>query len=165
MTNSLWLKYGLIALSTLVLSGCASKLADAEEEKVLDYSMTYSKKIEIVHSATSKTFVTVTYLTPLIHENVTQETEKFIVGTYLATGDGSSSPLIKLFGFMINNEQEEVKVTPLTHDSPLLKLVPSANAWTNYVLVEAPKSDKLKMEISFESDQTQRVSAAFQKDF
>lgn len=71
-----------IALISFSMFGCASKLVDAENEKVLDYSMTNSKKLEIVNSATSKTFVTVTYLNPLTHEDVNQESEKFIVGTY-----------------------------------------------------------------------------------
>lgn len=164
MTNTMWLRYGLIALCALLLSGCASKLLDAEDEKVLDYSMTNSKKIEIINSPTSKTFITITYLNPLMHEDVSQESEKFVVGTYMATGEGTFNKTT-LSGFQINHMHENVKVTPLEHDSPLLKLVPFANAWTSYVLVESPKTEKLKMEISFESDQTQRVSVTFQKDF
>lgn len=164
MTNSRWFKYALVALSALVITGCASKLADAEGEKVLDYGMTNSKKIEIINSPTSKTFVTITYLTPIQHEAITQDTEKFIVGTYMATGDGTYDK-IRLSGFSVNGVYEDVKVTPLEHDNPLLRLVSSSNAWASYVLVESPKTEKIKMEISFESDQSQRVSVTFEKDY
>lgn len=152
-----------IALISFSMFGCASKLVDAENEKVLDYSMTNSKKLEIVNSATSKTFVTVTYLNPLTHEDVNQESEKFIVGTYLATGDGPTLPMM-LQNFKING-QKALSVTPLEQGDLLLKLVPSSNGWTKYVLVEAPKTETIKMEISFENDRSQRVSATFQKDF
>ncbi len=164
MTKRVWFKGALTALSVLMMAGCASKLVDAEDEKVLDYSMTNSRKIEIVNSATSKTFITVTYLNPLMHEDVDQNSEKFIVGTYMATGDGTFEKP-KLFGFKVNDDQEDVNVTQLEKESPLLKLIPSANAWADYVLVEAPKTDKINMAISFESDHSARVSATFRKDF
>jgi len=164
MTNKFWLNYALVALSSLMIMGCASKLADLESEKVLDYGVTNSKKIEIINSPTSKTFVTITYLNPIEDEVVTQDTEKFIVGTYLATGNGADEKM-KFSGYMVNGSEEGVIVTPLSNDDPLLKLIASANLWTNYVLVESPKTDKLKMEFSFENGHSGKVSATFEKDY
>lgn len=146
------------------ISGCASKLAENEAEKSLDYGMANSKKVEIKNSETSKTFVIITYLNPINHERITQEREKFIVGTYKASGDGAFEK-VALTGFKVNESDEGVSVTPLLQDDPLLKLVSSANAWTHYVLVQAPKTEKIKMEISFESDPSKRVKVGFQKDY
>lgn len=158
------MRYLAVILVAFLMSGCVSKLADNEGEKTLDYSMANSKKIEIKNSETSKTFVIITYLNPINHELVTQESEKFIVGTYKASGD-SSFEKVTLSGFQVNGSDENITVEPLHKDSPLLKLVPTANTWTNYVLVQAPKTDEIKMEISFENDLSQRVSVKFQKDF
>lgn len=158
------MRYLAVILVAFLMSGCVSKLADNEGEKTLDYSMANSKKIEIKNSETSKTFVIITYLNPINHELVTQESEKFIVGTYKASGD-SSFEKVTLSSFQVNGSDENITVEPLHKDSPLLKLVPTANTWTNYVLVQAPKTDEIKMEISFENDLSQRVSVKFQKDF
>ena len=164
MTNNRWFKYGLMALSASMLLGCATKLADAEDEKTLDYIMTKSKKFEIVHSPTSKTFVSVTYLNPISHDSIVQDSEKFIVGTYLKTSDGEFRK-VSLSGFEINGRKDYVTVKPITLENPLMKLISSANEWSNYVLVEAPKTEQLKMQFSFENGHSQRVSAEFRKDF
>ena len=158
------MRYLAVILVAFLMGGCVSKLADNEGEKTLDYSMANSKKIEIKNSETSKTFVIITYLNPINHELVTQESEKFIVGTYKASGD-SSFEKVTLSGFQVNGSDENITVEPLHKDFPLLKLVPTANTWTNYVLVQAPKTDEIKMEISFENDLSQRVTVKFQKDF
>jgi len=158
------MRYISLVVVAFLMVGCASKLSENESEKTLDYSVTNSKKIEIINSKTSKTFVTITYLNPINHDLVTQESEKFIVGTYKATGDGAFDT-INLLKFKVNGKDENLTVTQLSQDAPLLKLITSANAWTNYVLVQAPKTEEIKMEISFENDQSQRVSATFRKDF
>jgi hypothetical protein len=158
------MRYISLVVVAFLMVGCASKLSENESEKTLDYSVTNSKKIEIINSKTSKTFVTITYLNPINHDLVTQESEKFIVGTYKATGDGAFDT-INLLKFKVNGNDENLTVTQLSQDAPLLKLITSANAWTNYVLVQAPKTEEIKMEISFENDQSQRVSATFRKDF
>jgi len=158
------MRYVVAVFLLFLMSGCASKLAHNESEKVLDYGMTHSKKIEIKHSETSRTFVVITYLNPLNHTLVTQESEKFIVGTYMATGEAVSTKTM-LQSFAINKKQDDVKVRTLAKDDPLLTLVSSANAWTDYLLVEAPYSDTINMEISFEIDHSQRVSVTFRKDY
>ena len=158
------MRYFAMVLAAFLMSGCASKLAHDEGEKTLDYSMANSKKIEIKNSETSKTFVTITYLNPINHELITQESEKFIVGTYMATGDGSFDK-VELTGFKVNGSDENVTVTPLAQDASVLKLVSSANAWTNYVLVQAPKTEAFDMEFSFENDPLQRAKVKFRKDY
>lgn len=158
------MRYFAMVLVAFLMSGCASKLTHDEGEKTLDYSMANSKKIEIKNSEMSKTFVTITYLNPINHELITQESEKFIVGTYMATGNGSFDK-VELSGFQVNGSDENVTVTPLNQDASVLKLVSSANAWTNYVLVQAPKTEEIKMEFSFENDLSQRVTVKFQKDY
>ena len=158
------MQYGLMVLVVLILQGCATKLADDQHEKLMDYGMFNSKKIEIKNSETSKTYVTITYLNPISHELITQESEKFIVGTYRATGDGSFEK-VTLSGFKVNGSDENLTVTALPQEAPLLKLVSSTNALTNYVLVQAPKTEQIKMEFSFENDQSKRVTTNFQKDY
>lgn len=158
------MRYFAMVLAAFLMSGCASKLAHDEGEKTLDYSMANSKKIEIKNSETSKTFVTITYLNPINHELITQESEKFIVGTYMASGDGSFDK-VALSGFKVNGSDENVTVSPLAQDASVLKLVSSANAWTNYVLVQAPKTEAVDMEFSFENDPLQRAKVKFRKDY
>ena len=164
MNNTYWFKCGIFALSALMFVGCATKLADNESEKTLDYGMANSKKIEIKNSATSKTFVMVTYLNPIKNELIDQESEKFVVGTYKATGDGAFER-VSFNGYKVNGNDENVTVTPLEFGAPLLKLVSTANAWSNYVLVQAPKTEKINMELSFENDRSEKVSVNFRKDF
>lgn len=158
------MRYISMVLTLFLLSGCASKLSENESEKTLDYGMANSKKIEIQNSETSKTFVLITYLNPIHHELVTQESEKFVVGTYKATGDGAFDR-VTLSKFKVNGSDENLSITPLAQDAPILKLISTSNAWTNYVLIQAPKTEEIKMEISFENDQSQRVSTTFRKDF
>jgi len=158
------MRYVAVVLVAFLISGCASKLADDMGEKTLDYSMANSKKVEIKNSETSKTFVTITYLNPIEHEFITQESEKFVVGTYKASGDGSFEK-VALSGFQVNGADENLTVTSLAHDAPILKLISSVNAWTNYVLVQAPKTEAFDMEFSFENDPSQRVKVKFQKDY
>jgi hypothetical protein len=162
--RGVFMRYIMGVCLMFLISGCASKLADNASEKVLDYGMTNSKKIEIKHSETSKTFVVITYLNPLNHPLITQKNEQFIVGTYRATGDEGGGKTT-LSSFAVNGKSEEVRVTPLEKDNPLLTLVSSSNAWTDYVLVEAPYTSTIKMELSFETDHLKRVSVAFQKDY
>ncbi|WP_333803558.1 hypothetical protein [Sulfurospirillum sp.] len=158
------MRYALMVLVALMMNGCATKLADDQHEKLMDYGMVNSKKIEIKNSETSKTFVIITYLNPINHELVDQESEKFIVGTYMATGNGAYEKA-ELSGFQVNGSDENLSVTSLKQDAPVLKLVSTVNAWTNYVLVQAPKTEDINMEVSFENDQSQRVSVKFQKDY
>lgn len=161
------MKYAFLAFASLwFLSGCSSS-ADAlhvEHEKMLDFSMANSKKIEIVNSKTSKTYVTMTYLSPISHDAIDKETEKFIVGIYTATGD-NEGPVVTLSNFKVNGSSEDVKVVALEKTEPLLKLISNTNPWTQYFLVEAPYTEKIKMNLSFESDRSQKVSAVFQKDY
>lgn len=158
------MRYGLMVLVVLMIQGCATNLVDNQHEKLMDYGMSNSKKVEIKNSETSKTFVTITYLNPINHELVTQESEKFIVGTYMATGDGSFEKTT-LSHFKINGSDANITVTPLSQDAPVLGLISSLNAWTNYVLVQAPKTEQVKMEFSFESGPSQQVITKFQKDY
>lgn len=158
------MRYSLMVLAVLMMQGCATKLVDNQHEKLMDYGMSNSKKVEIKNSETSKTFVTITYLNPINHELITQESEKFIVGTYMATGDGSFEKTT-LSHFKINGSDANITVTPLSPDAPVLGLISSSNAWTNYVLVQAPKTEQIKMEFSFESGPSQQVTTKFQKDY
>ncbi len=157
----------LVALTWLFL-GCASKQPDAsvENDKMLNFSMANSKKVELSHpSSPSKTFVTITYLNPIKHELITQAREQFIVGTYMATGE-QSLPKVLLANFEINDSpKEEIKITPLAFGHPLLSLISSANPWTDYLLVEAPISEKIEMTIRFENDLSSSVSVTFRKDY
>ena len=157
------MRYLVSFLMILALSGCATKLAENDSEKMLDFGLSNSKKLEIKESESVSTFVTVTYLNPISHELITQDSEKFIVSTYRASKDNSFERT-NLRNFKVNGKEEGVKVSPLSSDSPLLKLVSAASAWSSYVLVEATKTEQIKMEISFENDQSTRVSASFQKD-
>lgn len=162
-----FMKYTFLILTSLFLfSGCASSVdaLHVENEKVLNFGMANSKKVEIINSNTSKTYVIITYLNPIEHELITKDTEKFIVGTYLATGDDSENQ-VELSNFEINGVREGIKVSVLDKDAPLLKLVSSSNPWARYILVESPLSEEIDMKFSFESDHSKRVSAVFRKDY
>lgn len=157
----------LVALVWLIV-GCSSKQPDTsiEKDKMLNFGMANSKKVEISHASSKvKTFVTVTYLNPIKHELITNEKEQFVVGTYMATGE-ESIPKVVLANFEVNSlPKEEITVTPLGFDNPLLSIISSANPWTDYLLVEAPKTDDINMTIRFENDQSSGVSVMFRKDF
>lgn len=162
------MRYVLVIGAILGFLGCvhAQPSFDVEHEKLLDFGMANSKKIELLDpKSEAKTYVIVTYLNPIKHELVTQESEKFIVGTYVATGAPTASK-VTLANFEVNHlPKEEIKVSVLPHGHPLLKLISSANPWTEYLLVEAPKTEQIDMNISFENDQATRLFVKFQKDY
>lgn len=150
----------------LILVGCSSTSnpLHVEQEKVLNFSMANSKKVEIAQAGTSRTYITITYLNPIAHELVTQDSEKFVVGTYLATGE-SAMGKITLKNFKLNGKDEGVKVSALAKGAEILKIIPSTNQWADYVLVEAPFIEDLNMTFSFESDHSKPVSLVFRKDY
>ena len=160
------MKYIFIVMIGWLFLGCSSSYdaLHVESERVLDFGMANSKKLKIINSATSKTYVTITYLNPIKHVLVNNDTEKFIVGTYMATGENEMQK-VTLSNFAINGKKEEVKVFPLDKDAEILKLVSSSNPWSDYLLVEAPWSEKIEMNISFENDHSAKVSAKFRKDY
>ena len=162
------MKYAVAIVIVGLLTGCATKQPNerVHNDTMLNFSVANSKKIELIDpSSTAKTYVMITYLNPIKHELITQESEKFIIGTYMATGE-QSIPFVKLANFEVNQlPKEEIKVKHLTFEHPLLALVSSANPWTDYLLVETPKTNDINMTISFENDQLRRVSATFQKDY
>ena len=162
------MRYALALLSLLLLVGCSSKQPDqkAQTDKLLNFGMTQSKKIEILENATNaKTYVTITYLQPLKHDIVDKEKEQFVVGIYYMTGVSELSKTT-LRNFTINSKANaDIRVVPLSSDSTLLKLVSSSNPWSDYLLIETAKIDEIDMTIGFENGQSQRVSVAFRKDY
>ncbi|MDD2382981.1 MAG: hypothetical protein PHN18_02190 [Sulfurospirillaceae bacterium] len=161
------MKYSsIVMMFSLVFLGCSSKpLASFENEKLLDFGMVNSKKIELLNDKDSKTYFTVTYLNPIKHELInSQESEQFIIGTYVATGEGTTRSM-ELSNFEVNDSNESISVTKLEKDAPLLTLISSSNPWTEYLLVEAPYHKEHKMKLSFENDRSEKVSVTFQKDF
>lgn len=162
------MRYVFVIALTGLLLGCSSKQVDAtlEKDTMLNYSMTNSKKVELSHpSSHAKTFVTITYLNPIKHTLIKNEKEQFLVGTYMATGE-ESIPKVALANFEVNTlPKEEINVRPLRFDDPLLTVISSANPWTDYLLVEAPKTDDINMTIRFENDLSSGVSVNFRKDF
>lgn len=162
------MRYALALLSLLLFVGCSAKQPDekVETDKLLNFGMTQSKKIEILENATrAKTYVTITYLHPLKHDSVDKEKEQFVVGVYYMSGVTELSKTT-LRNFTINDKANaDIRVVPLSSDSALLKLVSSSNPWSDYVLVETAKMDDIDMTIGFENGQSQRVSAAFRKDY
>ncbi|MDD3344299.1 MAG: hypothetical protein PHR87_12080 [Sulfurospirillaceae bacterium] len=155
-----------VMILLLMFWGCSSKtLVHSEHEKLLDFGMANSKKVEILGENNAKAYFTITYLNPMKDTLINpQESEKFIVGTYVATGNEKEQS-IKLSNFKVNGSSANVNVTKLEKDAPLLSLISSANPWTEYLLIEAPYTKKHKMKLSFENDHSVKVSADFQKDF
>jgi len=162
------MRYAFLLVFGVLILGCSSKQPDAslENDKLLNFGMANSKKLELINpDSKAKTYVLVTYLNPIKHELITGDYEQFIVGTYMATGE-EAIPKVALANFEVNTlPKEEIKVSKLPFDSPLLKLISSSNPWTDYILVEAPKTDDINMTIRFENDHSGRVSAKFQKDY
>lgn len=146
--------------------GCSSSYDTLQvaNEQMLDFGMANSKKIQIVNSPTSKTYITITYLNPIKHELLNNDSEKFIVGSYMATGENEMQK-VALSNFAINGKKEETKVSPLDKDAELLKLISSSNPWSDYLLVEAPFTEKIDMNISFENDHSKKVLTKFRKDY
>lgn len=162
------MRYVVVFLGLFLMVGCSEKQVDikAENEKMLNFGMTHSKKIEMIESATqAKTLVSITYLQPIKHELVDKTKEQFIVGVYHMNGVVETDKA-SVGNFTINQiPKEQISVTPLAANSPLLSLVSSSNPWTEYLLVETPKTDKLDMVIGFENGQSVKASATFRKDY
>lgn len=160
------MRYILVVMLGWLFLGCSSSYdaLHVQSEKVLDFGMANSKKLEITNSPTSKTYVIITYLNPIKHALLNNDSEKFIVGTYMATGENEVQK-VTLSNFAINDKKEKIKVSPLDKNADILKLVSSSNPWSDYLLVEAPFTDKIDMNISFENDHSMKVLAKFQKDF
>ncbi len=162
------MKYASLFLSAVLLAGCSYKEFPAHQqgEKTLDFGMVNSKKIELAEDNSSvKSYIIVTYLNPISHPLVTQEKEKFLIGIYTASGN-ESAPKVVLKNFTVNEfSKESLNVREVSFNDPLLALVSSANPWSEYLLVEAPKTDKVDMLIGFENDRSKRVTASFRKDY
>lgn len=160
------MRYVFMVMLGWLFLGCSSSYdaLHVQSERVLDFGMANSKKIEIKNSPTSKTYVTITYLNPIKHALLNNDSEKFIVGSYMATGENEGQK-VTLSNFAINGKKEEIKVSPLNKDAAILKLVSSSNPWTDYLLVEAPFTEKIDMNISFESDHSAKVTSKFRKDY
>lgn len=134
------MKYGSLLMAvSLVFLGCSSKpLAHIENEKLLDFGMANSKKVEILSDKDTKIYFTITYLNPIQHELINPlESEKFIIGTYVATGEAKMQSM-EPTNFKVNDSNESISVTKLDKDAPLLSLISAFNPWTEYLLVEAP---------------------------
>lgn len=160
------MKYVLVALFLGLVLGCSQKQPDAHlmRESMLNFSISNTKKIELGEGQ-NRSYITITYLNPIAHELITQEREKFIVGSYGASG-AREIPKIALANFEINGlSKEEIRVRKVLFGDPLLSLIPSANPWTEYLLIEAPKTQEIQMMIRFENDQFSQVSVNFQKDY
>ena len=160
------MRYVFVMMLGWLFLGCSSSYdaLHVESERVLDFGMANSKKLEIINSPTSKTYIMITYLNPIKHELIKNDSEKFIVGYYVATGENEIQKAV-FSNFVINGKKEEIKVSPLNKDAEILKLVSSSNPWSDYLLVEAPFTEKIDMNISFENDHSMQVLAKFRKDF
>jgi len=160
------MRYIFVVMLGWLFLGCSSSYdaLHVESEKVLDFGMANSKKLEITNSPTSKTYITITYLNPIKHEFIKNDSEKFVVGSYVATGENEVQKVV-LSNFAINGKKEEIKVSPLDKDAEILKLISSSNPWSDYLLIESPLVKDINMTISFENDHSKRVSAKFRKDY
>lgn len=162
------MKYASFFLSVVLLTGCSYKefTAHQHSEKTLDFGMVNSKKIELVEENSEiKSYIIVTYLNPISDPLITQENEKFLIGIYTTAKD-QSTPKVKLKNFTVNGLLvESSHVRELPFNDPLLGLISSAHPWAEYLLVEAPKTNKIDMLISFENDHSKRVTVSFQKDY
>jgi hypothetical protein len=132
--------------------GCSFKEPFLEQDKVLQNSLTWTRKGEIYNSLEIKASIFATYLNPLGKAKSNHD-EEFVVSVFVdddfkdkkKAGLNNPDISITLNGFKPISKKE------LDEDSKYKKLVPFKNEWSHYYLVSFPKSSKKELKLVLES--------------
>ena len=158
------MKKTILFLTTLFLfSGCSFKSSFTKPDKILQRTLTWTKKGEIYNSLEIKASIFATYLNPL--KKVKSSDEEFVVSIFIDDdfkekskyGLNNSDISLTLNGIKYISKKE------LDEDSEYKKLVPFKNAWAHYYLVKFPKNDKKELKLILESRSYGATILTFQK--
>jgi len=152
------MKYLVLFLTLLILSGCTHKNAFSNFDMDLDQqlSLQYHKKIKLTkNNQTLGTFSAI-YLNE-IYPNKYNENEYFYVYIYLKESKNIED--IK----MLLNKKSPLKIEKLNHDNKFSKLTNERNKWSTYYLVSFVK-EGTTLNLTLGNDQSILASIMYQKD-
>jgi hypothetical protein len=143
--------------------GCSFKEPFVEQDKVLQKSLTWTRKGEIYNSLEIKASIFATYLNPL--GKAKSSNEEFVVSVFVDDDfkdrkkAGLNNPDISL----TLNGIKPISKKELDEDSEYKKLVPFKNEWSHYYLVKFPKSSQKKLKLILESQNYGATVLEFEK--
>ncbi len=162
------MKYFLVVL-IFFLNGCSYKHDNlyVSSKKTTEQSVANTKKAEIYKNGKPRIFITVTYLDSLENENfIDKNKEQFVVGFHFVNFDEGkikSELKTKDIKFLIENKAASVK--KLKSESPILKIIPASNPWSQYFLVQTERIDKNDINFALKLDTYKMIKLKFKKDY
>ena len=138
-------------------------------KKITEQSVANTKKTQIMQDGKVKIFVTVTYLNSIKSKSIIDKSkEQFIVGFHFVnfgTKEAKKDVELKNLKFNIEDETHLVSVKKLKANNPVLQIVPAANPWSQYFLVETPKIDKNIIKFYLKLNSYSKISLRFEKNY
>ncbi len=155
----------------ILIVGCSYKHDNlyVGKKKTTEQSVANTKKSQIMQNGKVKIFVTVTYLDSLSNQAILDKNkEQFIVGIHFVnfgTKETKRDLETKDIRFYVGNETHLVDVKKLKPNSPILKIIPASNPWSQYFLVETPRIEKNSINFSMKILNYKEISLLFEKDY
>lgn len=152
------MKYLILFLTLLILSGCSHKNAfsNFEMDRDQELSIEYHKKVKLNYGdKTIGTFSSI-YLNKIYPDRYNKN-EYFFIYIYLKDSYNMQDYKIRL------NKNNPLKIKELNYDNKFSKLTNERNRWSEYYLVSFEKTGKL-LNLTLGNDQSILASLKYQKD-
>ncbi len=152
------MKYIVLFLTLLILSGCSHKNAfsnfDMDPHQQL--SAQYFKKIKLIkNNKIIGTFSSI-YLNEIFPDKYNKN-EYFYISIYLKESQNKENYVIKL------NKNDPLEIKALSNDNKFSKLTNERNKWSKYYLVSFEETDKV-INLTYGNDQLVLALIMYQKD-
>ncbi|MCF6330546.1 MAG: hypothetical protein L3I99_03245 [Sulfurimonas sp.] len=152
------MKYIVLFLALLILSGCSHKKAFSNFDMNLEQQLSaqYFKKTKLVkNNKIIGTFSSI-YLNE-IYPDKYNKNEYFYISIYLKDTQNKENYVIEL------NKNSPLEIEKLSNDNKFSKLVNERNKWSKYYLVSFEETGKV-INLTFGNDQLTLASIMYQKD-
>ncbi len=148
----------LFGIFILFITGCGLKNSFFSNEIVKESLLSNTKKITISNST-----LLITYLNNSLDNFKDSKKENFLINLYVDDNEKENFDISK--DISISGGIKPIKVTKLSQDSELLKIVPMGSKWSKYYLVEFDKVDKNRINLIFNDKNGSFEYLFFFKDY
>jgi len=152
------MKYIVLFLTLLILSGCSHKNAfsNFDMDKYQQLGIQHHKKIKLTkNNKTIGTFSSI-YLNNVYPDRYNKN-EYFYISIYLKDSQNLEDYKIQL------NKKDPLKIEKLSFENLFSKLTNERNKWSKYYLVSFEKAGK-KIKLTFDDNQSTLASVIYIKD-